>query len=128
MAEEQQSNPIPKSTWLWAAVIGVGIGLFIFWHDQASAPPTTLTEGAVRVACHDAMRDQLRAPSRASFPGAMSANGNRVDWVREGELAQYRSWVDAENALGGTIRVQFQCEVTNRSGRAEVTHFTAQER
>ena len=74
------------------------------------------------VLCEARMQSNLRAPSTADFPFASASS------VQQLNATQHRlvSYVDAENAFGGTVRTRFICEVEG-SGEDisgyEVTEF-----
>ncbi|MGP1345162.1 MAG: hypothetical protein ACTS3F_00655 [Phycisphaerales bacterium] len=58
----------------------------------------------------DFVKQRLRSPSTADFPGIFDG---RADHVKYHGNQQYRimSWVDAQNAFGATIRIEFVGEI-----------------
>jgi hypothetical protein len=59
--------------------------------------------------CQRAVRQKLRAPSTAEFPTGMQY----TSYLGNGDYF-IEAHVDAENAMGGTVRVQWMCSVEHR--------------
>lgn len=55
------------------------------------------------------IKDQLRSPSSAEFPGLMSGEW-RVITLEDGTYVA-SGWVDAQNAFGVTVRSRWTCHV-----------------
>jgi hypothetical protein len=72
---------------------------------QPAAP--IVRDADVIVACRNLMRDNLRAPSTAKFPGWLDDPGKV--WKYQGTY-RVRSWVDAQNAFGAMVRTDYLCE------------------
>ena len=94
------------------AVVAVIVALL--WSNSArnaARPPATPAQAAVdwaavKVACEDAVRERLKAPSTAKFPSALEA---REGIVVSGDVATWNGWVDAENSFSAMIRTEFEC-------------------
>lgn len=65
-------------------------------------------EAGAIVYCHQFVERELRSPSSADFP---SFTDHKV--VATGDM-QWRvsAWVDAENAFGAVLRVDWSCEIS----------------
>jgi hypothetical protein len=61
------------------------------------------------IQCENFVKDQLKAPSTADFPGATAARVVRVS--NESQGYQVASYVDAQNSFGAKIRSPYLCEV-----------------
>jgi hypothetical protein len=61
-------------------------------------------EGLAAIACQNLVKDNLRAPSTASFPSFPTVSGDTI-----------RGAVDAENGFGAMIRSDFQCTIIGGS-------------
>jgi hypothetical protein len=59
-----------------------------------------LDEGALVVACQNAVKNNLKAPSTADFVGVPKAEGMYIT-----------GQVDAENAFGAMLRASFRCTI-----------------
>lgn len=57
--------------------------------------------------CREAVKEQLKSPSTAKFPGLFESN----DQARETDDGQrvWAGWVDSENGFGATVRTEFIC-------------------
>lgn len=64
---------------------------------------------AANVMMEKFVKERLRSPSTAKFPGALE----RLDHVQYLANQKYKivSWVDAQNAFGATIRTHFSGEI-----------------
>ncbi len=60
--------------------------------------------------CTQFVKDQLRAPSTASFPNFVEDDGEVVV-TSTGDYYTVRSQVDSENGFGATLTHRFTCEV-----------------
>ena len=63
--------------------------------------------------CEDAVRETLRAPSKAVFPGIFETQGDPEfrDRSSDGCVMKWASWVDAQNGFGATVRRHFVCQI-----------------
>jgi hypothetical protein len=63
--------------------------------------------GDFLVECREAVKEQLKSPSTAKFPGLLESDAQ----ARETDDGQrvWVGWVDAENGFGGTVRTDFIC-------------------
>lgn len=59
-----------------------------------------LDEGALVVACQNAVKNNLKAPSTADFIGVPQVDGMYI-----------RGQVDAENSFGANLRASFRCTI-----------------
>ena len=65
-------------------------------------------------AARDFVRQRLKAPRTARFPTDGMFSGHvGAEFVRSTGAGEYtvRSWVDSENAFGGSVRTRFSCQV-----------------
>ena len=83
-------------------LILIGAAMFASTLGSTGDDPETQKAGATR-ACQDWVRDKLKSPSTATFPGSPTVTGSGP-WVITGQ-------VDAQNALGGTLREDWTCNV-----------------
>lgn len=63
-----------------------------------------------RIGCERLVKDNLKSPGTAKFPGPFSGDyaevrDNGLGWL-------YSSYVDSQNGFGAIIRTRFSCEVT----------------
>ena len=118
---------------LAAIVVFIGsIWLFTVIWDHTHPPPTGTTADALRddvgakVACEEMGKQELKAPSTASFSGAGSTT---TIYLGTGHY-HVRGWVDAQNSFGAKVRSGYTCKATNKGGDAwekeEVTLPAAQ--
>lgn len=68
--------------------------------------PKEFTRADFLVACQSKVRAQLKAPSRAEFPGF--GEGPRPEYGRNCRL-EAESWVDAPNAFNAMLRSKWSC-------------------
>lgn len=70
---------------------------------------------AATLACENALRGKLKAPSTASFSGGMDTRVSQREglWAVEG-------YVDAQNGFGAQIRSRYSCSVTFNGAAALV--------
>lgn len=63
--------------------------------------------GEFLVGCRNAVKEQLKSPSTAKFPGTFESN----DQARETEQGErvWAGYVDSQNALGAVLRTNFVC-------------------
>lgn len=86
----------------WVGIgCGIPVALILIFMIVASVwPRDNEPNGATFVvACENLVEAQLKSPSTAQFNSEISETGPYV----------IRGYVDAENALGGTVRADFQC-------------------
>jgi hypothetical protein len=74
--------------------------------DAANRSPREPSEVDAYIACQHFVKDRFRAPGTAEFPFI-----TETEWAREGSLWGFEGYVDAENALGGEVRMRFGCRV-----------------
>jgi hypothetical protein len=72
--------------------------------EESEASQASRARTFAALACEASVKAQLRAPSTAKFPGGTSHVTLR------GDSASVASYVDAQNAFGGTIRSPYVCE------------------
>lgn len=60
----------------------------------------------------DFVRKRLKSPSSAEFPGVLDGRVDHVEYIGAGRYV-IRSWVDAQNGLGATIRKDFNAVIEN---------------
>ncbi|MEM7048939.1 MAG: hypothetical protein AAF604_04730 [Acidobacteriota bacterium] len=90
--------------------------------QEQAAPAPARPEGAIDalMACRRAVESQLKNPRSAKFKGALSGPLDDVHQLSEGEFL-VQSWVEAETALGGTVRREFLCQADLGAKTAEVS-------
>ena len=95
-----------------AAVLIALVALFVAIAVDPKMPSSKATDGDAIVACRDAVKDQLKAPSTAEF------SGESVTW--QGSRATVTGSVDAENSFGAQVRTDWTCQVSI-SGSGDIT-------
>lgn len=65
--------------------------------------------------CRDLIRAQLSQPQTASFLGELRSNATSP--AKRGNSLWQWSEVDSRNALGGTVRTRWYCEVNGDTGQ-----------
>lgn len=121
MADDSQATQNKQAAQGCAAllVIVVAVGIFLFsggnGDSTSSEPAITLPDGTeveestARFMCEDRTKDQLRAPSTASFVGPFS--GDYTAPRKIGNTWRHTVIVDAENAFGAKVRATFECVI-----------------
>lgn len=123
-------NPtVSKSTQWIAAALGLAFfGGALLWVNSCidrtmdavfqEATPAEAASAArdrekarISVACENAVKAKLRAPSTADFPFGMSMSVAMNDTA-----ATLQSYVDAQNGYGAQIRTNFVCVAEKKSG------------
>lgn len=113
----KDSEAVNRGCLIGCGVIVLGLVLFIWYvasggFEEEGAAERRAQEDLKRTLyyeCQDAVRARLRSPSTAKFPGPFTENPQDV--VRFMVDSSYRmlSYVDAQNAFGGTLRSNFIC-------------------
>jgi uncharacterized membrane protein len=78
------------------------------------AAENALNPATVEVACQDQAKRSLSLPDSARFPGVMST----VKATVVGSKGVWSSWIEGDNALGGTVRTYFDCTYDDDYKRA----------
>lgn len=78
--------------------------------QRAQAMGAYGTPASATTACHEKVRDQLRSPTSATFAAP--------DVQRAGARWSVAGAVDADNALGATLRTSYRCTVVESAGGA----------
>ncbi|MFB9991213.1 hypothetical protein ACFFLM_04350 [Deinococcus oregonensis] len=78
----------------------------------------SIDESTLVVACKAQIRSQLKLPNTAKFAGFLES----VDQppVIGKQDAYWKSWVEAENSFGGTVRNDFICSYVKATDRIQV--------
>lgn len=63
-----------------------------------------------RYTAEEAVRKLLKSPSTAKFPGAFNAQGHVTKAPGE-QVYRVRSWVEAQNSFGVTLRYDYRAEI-----------------
>jgi hypothetical protein len=63
-------------------------------------------------ACRDLVRPMLKLPNTAKFAGITESQAT----LSQGRIFQVRSFVESQNNFGGTVRIQYRCEVSTDDG------------
>lgn len=95
------------------AVLGVLVRVFLPRHE--TPPPPATGPYDAWIACRDAVRNGLKAPSTADFP-AYSAEYVHPD----GDGYAVSAYVDADNSFGAHVRTRFTCTVRRTGDRLTV--------
>jgi uncharacterized membrane protein len=82
--------------------------------SQAQAEQDALKPSTVEVACQDQAQRSLSLPNSAKFPGVMET----VEATVVGSKGIWSSWIEGDNALGGTVRTYFDCTYDDDFKRA----------
>ncbi|NUS29800.1 MAG: hypothetical protein HOV92_37055 [Streptomyces sp.] len=76
-------------------------------------------DGAAAVMCEDFVKQRLKSPGTADFPGVMDA-----DYANTKVLSDTRPWkyevtgvVDSQNGFGATVRSNYVCTVSTRDDK-----------
>lgn len=87
------------------------MALFSYFAYCAASTPDTPTDygPAAYSRCKDFVRARLRSPSTADFPFL-----DHTATQHGADTFAVRSYVDAQNAFGGTVRSQYVCRVVRR--------------
>lgn len=72
----------------------------------------------MKIQCRDIVRDRLKAPSTADFPGIFDADSRPTS--ADGCVMVYASYVDAQNSFGAKIRTKYVCTYDPRTGLLNV--------
>lgn len=92
-------------------------GSFLAGTMGSSAP---FDAAEVMTGCKFAIRNQLKAPSTARFPGPFSVDFTAPQYVSGANIWVWYVPVDAQNSFGAMIRNRFKCLV-RASGAIELT-------
>lgn len=76
-------------------------------------------DGDIRASCKSAVRDGLKSPSTAEFPGAFDGE-NKTLRTDDGCNRVFRSYVDAQNSFGAKLRSKYECVYDPRTARFSV--------
>ena len=100
--------------WLWLTIgVAVAVGLAL----QAGCVPSGMPEEDLItpwVMAQDFVESNLKSPGTASYGGVWEGDYQSAsDCVTSLGDDKYRvnGWVDSQNAFGGTVRIDFVCEV-----------------
>lgn len=107
----QTSQRQRHQRWPWivgAAVAVLGFGSYAMGADDSSSG--TGDEYAARNVCKQFVEDRLVSPSSADFTDTSARHlQGSSEWLVTGS-------VDAENRMGASIRVDYQCQVAHEGG------------
>lgn len=94
-------------------VIVVATGWFFSGREEDPADKAARLERdrktLLYVACQDAVRARLRSPSTADFPGPFTESSDEAVRMLADSSYRVASYVDAQNAFGGTVRTSYSC-------------------
>lgn len=112
MANDKKQNPMQ-------ALVAVGVvivaAIWIFGGgdtDEPEDPDAWRSQDNSTMAyimTEDWVKERLRSPSTADFPGVFDRDGHIT--YNGNQTYSIRSYVDAQNAFGGTVRTHFAAEV-----------------
>lgn len=119
----------PSKWWIFGPLIALAIlwpaySVYRFNHPKSPSASASDSEGATSsapsdqstmavVQCQNYVKDRLRSPSTADFPWldhAVVPRGNETYMVK--------SYVDAQNGFGATVRNNYICEIRYSGGEA----------
>jgi hypothetical protein len=63
-------------------------------------------------ACRGLVRPMLKLPNTAKFAGITESQAT----FSQGRIFQVSSFVESQNNFGGTVRIQYRCEVSTEDG------------
>jgi hypothetical protein len=73
-------------------------------------------EHMAAIMCEDFVKDKLKSPGSAEFPGVMDS-----DYAKTTELSKKKPWkyrvdghVDAQNGFGALVRIDYECSVSTK--------------
>lgn len=132
--QEKQSADETRAFLIHCGKLALGalaLGVFFFLLSQgsgtsksASSPapeaPRALDEIDTIVYCQIVVKQRLKAPKTAEFPGS---SYDAVQKSGRGRFL-YRSYVDSENSFGAMLRTRFICEVEDDGkGKPRLVRF-----
>lgn len=102
-----------------ATLASFGFLAFLYWVSggelfKSGQSPTKVevpSDGGAIVMCQRFVEARLKSPKTADFPFL-----DRPSVARDGSSFVVRSYVDAQNAFGATLRSNFVCKVTHKGG------------
>lgn len=112
-ATTAETKPKTSNT---ATVVFFFIGAAVLLTMCSQTTPLTSTQNnsgywyGAKSACHDAVRERLKAPSSASF-GPIDEYGHNIT----NEVREIRGSVDSQNSFGAMLRNQYTCSISGRS-------------
>jgi hypothetical protein len=123
------SNP---TSWLWTCLLLLGfiIVLFIVLPRMHSLSPEERDSDMTFLAClasQDAVKSKLRTPATADFPSCdtSSIDEYHIRVNKSRNTFVIRGYVDAEDALGGKSRNQYEVTLLRTGSDASQSQFTA---
>lgn len=91
-------------------------------HKACKVPPSkalqSIEPSDMKIQCRDIVRDRLKAPSTADFPGIFDADSKPTS--ADGCVMVYASYVDAQNSFGAKLRTKYVCTYDPRTGMLNV--------
>ena len=90
--------------------------------DPTAARETTGTPidvAAFVLQCQEAVTSQLKSPSTARFAGTVTKLGQVRELENNGRM--WSGYVDAQNGFGATVREDFICAYSSKTGRVSAT-------
>ena len=105
-AEEQESQKLQREVDRAAAEVERQAAARAAQDEKLAGLETT-----IRRSCNDLVKNALKAPSTAKFPGLLSGEWD-YRYNPSAGTAVYSSHVDSQNGFGAMIRSRFTCEYT----------------
>lgn len=98
---------------LTLVILGI-IGSLIGGDGDGSSTPrqTGPSASMAYVMCQSFVKDRLKAPSSAKFPGMFEETYSDATTKLSETQFRVRSWVDAQNSFGAMIRNNYTCTVS----------------
>lgn len=111
----------PKKGLSAFAIIAIVIGSLILitvigniFESDKTKTPNEISNIEVYSSIEKSVKNNLKAPKTAEFPGVSERN-NHVKKVDRNKFI-VTSWVDSQNSFGALIRTKFSCEVLYSNG------------
>lgn len=91
----------------WIVVFFMGVSWISSWEAPESQPwDQTDNWSMAYIQMESFVEDRLVSPSTAEFPGVFDGKKDHV--TKNGTTYTIRSYVDAQNRMGGTVRMYFE--------------------
>lgn len=102
-----QQQQVRRKRWPWiigAAVVVIGVASYVTGDASGDA-------AGARVACENLVSDRLVSPSSADF-----SRPDVNELAGSGDAYRVVGFVDADNRLGASMRIDYECKVRHTGG------------
>lgn len=113
-AAPKKHGPLAKVLAGVGGLVLAALGVLIFAHfDGGSGCDGSKVGRKIEayVSCQEFVKERLKAPSQATFPGWDASNEGPVKITADGDTYEVKSYVDAPNSFGAKLRSSFTCKV-----------------